>query len=200
MPIMSSQTLAAQGRLTIPHWRRRPCRAPKAVRLTEDELLDKMDAYFQPLFDAGKHPTFCDLAGQTGFDSITQMVNHARRKGSGVMRGVSRALLAVGAGYEEQAQEGSRTALAMLEHLPQFDTEDPQEQVPLQPFKPRQEMQVHIAGLADPAKQGQQLTEQEAYLQLIRHKTYQEVEASAAVMDLEQAADGSYSVLEIGDD
>jgi len=204
VPTMSARTMLSADEADEmfveprPTWRRRPCRATSAAAMPEEELIDKLDSYFNDRWEKDRHPTFCDLAGATGFDSVTQLLNHARRKGGNTMRAISRALLAVGAGYEEQAQDGSRTAIAMLERLPQFDSEEPSEQIPVLPFQRQQEVQVNISGLQRAAEQGQQLTAQEAYLKIIKHKTFKEVEAD--VMELEKTEDGTYSVLEISED
>ena len=181
-----------------PRWRRRPTEAAPAVGLSVPELNAKIDNYFEKRYDKGEHPTFCDLAGETGFDSIDQLINHARRQGAPAMRSISRALLAVGAGYEEQAQQGSRVALAMLEYLPQFDTEEHPTQIPTHPFHAKHEVQVNLTGLERPDQKGATLTAQQAYLQLIRHKTYEEVEED--VLETIEADDGEYTVLDIQPD
>lgn len=181
-----------------PLWRRRPTQGIDAVSLPADELCEKIDNYFEERFDTNDYPAFCDLAGETGFDSVDQMINHARRQGGKVMRGISRALLAVGAGYEEQAQNGSRNALSLLEHLPQFDTQEPTEQLPTRPFYSKQEMEVHITGVARAEERGQHLSAQEAYLQLIKHKTFEEVPQK--VIEAAEISEGEFQVLEIKDE
>ena len=178
-----------------PAWRRSPTRANKAVRLSYDELCDKVDAYFEEQFDQGEHPTFCDMAGAAGFDSVTQMVNHARRKGGDAMRAISRSFLAIGASYEEQAQQGSRTAVRMLETMPQFDTEEAAAQAPERPFLIAKDVNLKISGVVQREDVGSHLTPQQAYLELIKHKTYQEVEGAVEP----EVLDGEYAEIELED-
>jgi hypothetical protein len=155
-----------------------------------------VDAYFEEQFDQGEHPTFCDLAGAAGFDSITQMVNHARRKGGDAMRAVSRSFLAVGAAYEEQAQQGSRTAVRMLETMPQFDTEEVAAQAPERPFQITKDVNLKISGVVQQEDVGSHMSPQQAYLELIKHKTYQEVEEAVE----SEVLDGEYAEIELEDD
>lgn len=178
-------------------WRRKPTLGEEATRFSPEELNSKIDEYFTAQYDADRHPTLCDMAGETGFDSVTQMVNHARRKGGKTMRGISRGVLAVAASYEELAQEGSRQAMHMLSLMPQFDSKEPADQKPQRPFLAQQEISLNITGINARAERGQQLTEQEAYLKLIKHKTYEEISAAAAAMETEQTEEGDYRVVEI---
>ena len=85
------------------------------------------------------------------------------------------------------AQQGNRTAAGLLALMPQFDSEEPASQRPQQPFMPKQEVNLNITGLSRVETQGAQLSEQEAYLQLIKHKTYEEI--SAEVLETEQTKD-----------
>lgn len=178
-----------------PAWRRSPTRANKAVRLSYDELCDIVDAYFEGQYDQGEHPTFCDMAGAAGFDSVTQMVNHARRKGGDAMRAISRSFLAIGAAYEEQAQQGSRTAARLLETMPQFDTEEVASQAPERPFQIAKDVNLKISGVVQREDIGSHMSPQQAYLEMIKHKTYQEIEGAAAPEVLE----GEYAEIELED-
>ena len=178
-----------------PSWRRTPTRGGKAVQLSVDEMCDIIDTYFAEQFDQGDHPTFCDLAGAAGFDSITQLVNHARRKGGDAMRAISRSFLAVGAAYEEQAQNGSRSAIRMLESMPQFDTEEAAAQAPERPFQIAKDVNLKISGVVQREDVGSHMTPQQAYLELIKHKTYQEVEGAVEA----EVLDGDYVEIDLED-
>lgn len=179
-------------------WRRSPCAGVSAVTLTPDQLTRKMNAYFEEQYDNGANPFLCDLAGETGFDSLSQMVNHARRQGGATMRSISRACLAVGASYEERALEGSSNAAKMLEIIPQFDTQNTPEQLPTFPFRAKQEVDVNITGIASAQDKGKHLTAQEAYLSLIKNKTYEEMEPE--VLETVEGEDGEFTVLTIDEE
>ncbi len=178
-----------------PSWRRAPTRAFKASKKRTEKMFDDIDAYFTNKYNNGEHPTLCDMAGAAGFDSVTQMVNHARRNGGEVMRGISRGMLAVAAGYEDQAQEGSRHAVTMLSVIPQFDSEEPAEQVPQRPFMQQKDINLNISGVDSTTTRGAHLTEQEAYLQLIKYKTYEEIRSG--VLDASQDDEGDYAVINL---
>ena len=179
-------------------WRRSPARAPAAVEYSPEQLLDSLNAYFVERYDQNEHPTLCDMAGAAGFDSVTQLVNHARRQGGQTMRGISRGILAVAAAYEELAQEGNRSAANLLALMPNFDSKEPADQKPQRPFLPQQEVNLNITGVTRLITHGAQLSEQEAYLQLIKHKTYEEI--SAEVLETEQGNDGDFRVLTLDTD
>lgn len=185
--------------IQVPEWRRTPCSlGVRGARLSPEELAEQINTYCADRYDHQVHPTFCDLAGATGFDSFTQMMNHARRKGGDSMRHISRAFLAVGAGYEEQAQEGSRVALAILEKMPQFDTEEPASQYPERPFCERRDVNLNITGLARPEDRGRALSGSEAYLALIKNKTYEEL---IRIANPEQEpVEAEYEVLDFPDE
>ena len=144
--------------------------------MSKEEMCEKLDGYFTETIEQGQQPTFCDMAGTAGFDSVTQMANHARRHPNS-MREISRCFLAVGAGYEDQLQQGSRTAGWMLERMPQFDTDESPEQTPAHPFQIAKQSQVFISGLERESARGAEMSEQQAYLEVIKHKTYAEIEA-----------------------
>lgn len=170
-------------------------RAPEAVKLSPSELADKIDEYFASLGE-DEAPAFCDLAGHVGFDSIPQMINHARRCGGEVMRYISRGFLAVGSGYEELGRKGlANFAAKMLEHVPSFDSVEPQQQAPQFAMRPRTEMQVQLTGLTRREDYGKELTEQEAYQRLIKNRTYEEVPEE--VIEAVRVNDGEFVVLEI---
>jgi hypothetical protein len=190
----------SSGMRVRPSWRRRPIGHDVGVRKSPKRLFEDLNTYFEKEYDSGQHPTLCDMAGAAGFESVTQMVNHARRHGKEVMYGIGRGLLAVAAGYEEQAQEGGRHAVTILGLIPEFDSEEPASQAPQRPFSPQRDINLNITGVHRPADQGAQLTDQEAYLQLIKHKTYEEV---APMLEAEQTEDGDYAVIDLetlGDD
>lgn len=177
----------------IPQWRIRPTRAPLAVQMTESDLLGRIDDYFERTHKAGLRPTLCDLAGEAGFDSVEQLINHARRRGKTTMRGISRALTAVAATYEDLVQQGNRQAQLILQQIPQFDTENHQAAPPVRSFEPRYQIPIHIVGVARPEDQGRQMTEQEAYMKLIKNKTYQDAE----VIDVQLNAEGTYGEIDL---
>ena len=180
-----------------PNWRRSPTQGGRAVKLSTEDLCAVVDKYFETQYDQGEAPTFCDLAGETGFDSITQLVNHARRKGGTAMRAVSRAFLAVGASYEDQAQLGSRNAIRMLEAMPQFDTEEAASQAPERPFQTAKDVNLKISGVVQREDIGSHMTPQQAYLELIKHKTYEEVVPKA--LEAEEVEDVDYVEIEFDD-
>lgn len=180
-----------------PSWRRSPTQGGKAVKLSTEDLCAVVDKYFEAQYDQGEAPTFCDLAGETGFDSITQLVNHARRKGGTAMRAVSRAFLAVGASYEDQAQMGSRNAIRMLEAMPQFDTEEAASQAPERPFQIAKDVNLKISGVVQREDVGSHMSPQQAYLEMIKHKTYEEIET---VVSDTKALEGEYAEIEFEDD
>lgn len=202
MPRMSTVLEEAEEvevSIQVPEWRRTPCSAGvPGKRLSPEELAEQINTYCADRYDQQAHPTFCDLAGATGFDSFTQMMNHARRKGGDSMRHISRAFLAVGAGYEEQAQAGSRVALTILEKMPQFDTEEPASQYPDRPFHDRRDVNLNITGLSRPEDRGRTLSGPEAYLALIKNKTYEEL---VKIASPEQTpVDAEYEVLDFPDE
>lgn len=181
-----------------PRWRRTPTQGRQVVHRSQKKLAKRIDDYFTKQYDTNKHPTLCDMAGEVGFDSVSQMVNHARRNGGEIMRAISRGMMAVAAGYEDMAQEGSRSALHMLSTIPQFDTVDPPAQTPQRPFIVQKELNVNITGVESHSTQGMQLTEQEAYMQLIKHKTYEEI--TQAIEKKEKTIEGDYQILSLSDD
>ncbi len=183
-----------EGMIAKPAWRNRPTRAPRAVKKSMEALFDCIDNYHETQAEQGIPPTLCDMAGEAGFDSVAQMTNHARRKGGETMRGISRGILAVAASYEELAQNGNKNALHMLGLMPHFDSEEPTSQAPQLPLSPKQEVNVNITGVSQVETRGAQLSEQEAYLQLIKHKTYEEIAADVlGPAEIE----GEYEVVEI---
>jgi hypothetical protein len=194
----------AEPLMTLPpeHWRKNIfapdysiTRAPEAVKLSAKELADKIDSYFASLGEDAA-PSFCDLAGHVGFDSIPQMINHARRCGGEVMRYISRGFLAVGSGYEELGIKGQANfASKMLEHLPSFDSVEPQQQAPQYALRTRTEMSVQLTGLARREDYGKELTEQEAYQRLIKNRMYEEV--AEEVIEAVRVNDGEFVVLEL---
>lgn len=177
-----------------PGWRRDPFNAPPRNR---KKMYENLSDYFIERYDSGEHPQITDMAGEAGFDSVTQMLNHARRNPTD-MKGIARGILAVSAGYEEQAQTGNRNALALLALMPEFDSEEPADQAPQRPFMPQRELNVNVTGVARRIDQGALLSEQEAYLTLIKNKTYEEI--TAAVLETERTDTGDYAVLDIGID
>jgi len=178
-----------------PAWRRSPMNAPRAPK-DHKKLFAKMSPYFEKHYDNNQQLTLCDMAGEGGFESVTQMVNHARRQGGETMRGIGRGMLAVAAGYEEQAQEGARHAMAMLALIPQFDSEEPASQAPQRPFMPQREINLNITGVTKDTDKGRQLTAQEAYMQLIKHHTYEEI--AGATLEAEEIEEGDYRVIDLG--
>lgn len=177
-----------------PAWRRRPTRAPKATKKATKRLLDDIDDYFTECHDSDREASFCDMAGAAGFDSVTQLVNHARRNGGDTMRGIARGTLAVAAGYEDMVQNGNRSALQMLSMIPHFDSDEPAEQKPQRPFLPQQELNLNITGVERADMRGAELSPQEAYLQLIKYKTYEEISA-AIEHRKEKEIEGDYEVV-----
>lgn len=181
--------------VSTPVWRRTPTRMAAAVSKPTEKLFDDLDEYMAERYDLQEMPTFCDLAGASGFDSLTQMINHARRSGPETMRGISRALLAVSAGYEEEVVKGNVGVLKLLQQVPMLDSREPAHQAPQRPFAPSHDVNVRITGVSAPETEGRQLTGQQAYLKLIRHKTYEDLETVADSM--EDAEDADYKVIEL---
>jgi hypothetical protein len=179
----------------LPPWRMRPTRAPLAIDLEYEDLCDKIDAYFEECAETGKQPMVAELPLAVGFDSFIQMLNHARRRGPAYLRAVSRSLSALQVGYEEKVQEGVKTATWMLERIPEFDSIEPQAQPPTYSMQVAKEFNVHVTGLTRPEETGKQLSAQEAYLQLIKHKSIEDLRTE--VQTLTQGEDGTYSVVEI---
>ena len=177
-------------------WRRNPVKDSHIASWEGDKLEKLIGEYFEKCYDEDITPTMCDLAGVTGFESVTQMINYARRRGGTVMRNISRSFLAVAAAYEEEAANGNRNALSLLALVPQFDSKEPANQEPQRPFQPQQPINLNITGLRSSETAGAQLTAQEAYLQLIRNKSFEEVEPTKT----EKVIDGEYAVIEIGDE
>jgi len=93
-----------------------------AAAIEDEELFERFNGYFEDCFDNDHAPTLSDMTAHAGYESVVQMVNDARRHGPVRMRGMSRAILAIQAHYEELAQLGHRHALAILERIPQFDS------------------------------------------------------------------------------
>lgn len=181
----------------LPTWRLAPSRAPRATDLDYTELCDSIDEYFTDCGLTGKQPMVAELALAVGFDSFHQMINHARRRGGDYMRAVSRALGALAVGYEERLQEGLRTASWMLERIPEFDSIEPQAQTPTYSMQVAKEFKVNLTGLERPEEVGKQLSAQEAYLQLIKHKSIDDLRTE--VQTLTKGDDGIYAVVELPD-
>jgi hypothetical protein len=180
----------------IPSWRTAPTRAKKAADYSANELYDIIDEYFTDTYENGRRPTLHDLAGVAGFDSPSHMFNTLRRRPV-IARGISRALMAIAAEYEEQLQGGSRSAQWMLERIPNFDTHDDRSvPAPQLPFFLKSEVNVNVSGIISHETAGKQLSEQEAYMQLIKCKTYEEMEQ---VVELKLDDDVIYGILELDD-
>lgn len=164
----------APSTVEVHPWRLAPTRSVPAISMASEELLDRIDEYFTDAAAYGRAPTLTDLAGASGFDSVQHLINHARRAGPVVMRGISRALTAVAAHYEDLAQAGNRAALAVLQQIPQFDSVEGPAKVPVRTFEARVPAPIVLAGVMRAEDRGRDLPEHEAYLQLIRNRTYHE--------------------------
>ena len=131
----------------VPTWRRNPITAKRPIG-TDSDILHHMDNHCAERYDSGKNVRLCDLAGEAGFESVTQMINHARRRGGKVMEGISRGMLVVAAGYEDLAARGNKTALHMLSLIPQFDSFDPPNQTPQRPFLVQKDINIQVSGVS----------------------------------------------------
>jgi hypothetical protein len=109
------------------------------------------------------------------------------------MRGISRALTAVAAEYEDLLQQGHRQAQFILQQIPQFDTEEAPSAVPSRTFEPRYQIPAVLVGVARPEDNGREMNEQEAYMRLIKNKTYQDAE----VIDVQLTKDGTYGEIDL---
>jgi len=161
------------------------------------ELCDQIDGYFDQCASSGQRPLLTEMTLAAGFDSFTQLLNHARRRGGETMRALSRAVLAISVEYEELLQQGSKGAQWMLEKLPEFDSTEKAAQAPSRPFEPRAQLQLNISGVVSHETAGAHLTAQQAYLQLIKHKSYEEMQP---VLEAQQSAAGDYVVLDFEDE
>jgi hypothetical protein len=161
-----------------PAWRRMPCASgrEKATELPAEKLAEKIDEYFTQCADNDILPSYCDMAGVIGFDSLPQMMFHARRHPE-VMRYISRGLLAVGAGYEELTAKGIRTGAFLLERLVGYDSIEPPSQAPTRPFMLDKTLDVNIRGVVQQQHVGSELSPIEAYRQLMKFKTQEEMVA-----------------------
>jgi hypothetical protein len=167
--------------VTLPEWRRSPCatfdsREP-AIRVSREELGARIDAYFVDCYDNGREPRFIDMAAAVGFASLVEMINHARRNPK-LMNYISRGLMAVAAGYEDNTAKGLKTGAFLLGRLQGFDTLEPSTQPKDNFFEPTKEVNVNIAGIQRPEAIGSDLTPLEAYQRMIRFKTHAEVTAT----------------------
>jgi len=137
-----------------------------------------------------------DMALAAGFDSLAQVTNHARRHGGEIMRVISRALLAISVEYEELLQKGGKTAAWMLEKMDNFDSLEPTGQLPVRFFRSSSDVNLRISGLvSSPEQRGMELTAQEAYLQLIKHKSYDDMRPILQA----QQQEGEFVVADIPD-
>jgi hypothetical protein len=161
--------------ILTPHWRRAPCASMtvRAVDLDPDALAERIDAYFAECYDQGIQPTYCDMAAVTGFASLVQMMNHARRQPA-VMEKLSRGLLAVAAGYEDATAKGLRTGSFLLERLQGFDPAEAPTQRRENFFTREQEVNVRLSGVVQQENIGGEMTPLEAYQRVIKFKTHQE--------------------------
>jgi hypothetical protein len=177
----------------VPAWRRRPCRATLAIDLDYIELCDTIDSYFEKCVADGRRPLLTEMTLAAGFDSFTQLLNHARRRGGETMRALSRAVLAISVEYEELLQQGSKGAMWMLEKMPEFDSTEKAAQAPARPFEPRAQINLNISGVVSHETAGAQLTAQQAYLQLIKHKSYEEM---MPLLEAQQVHEGEFVEIE----
>lgn len=178
----------------IPDYLLRPCDILPAVHCTPEELADRVNAYFTTCYMEARPPKLLELVLAVGFDSFTQMKNHARRHGEETMQTIARALTSIGIVYEDLAQKGSKFGSWMLERLPEFDPLEPKHQAPERPFETRIEANLKITGIASPETDGKQLSKHEAYLQLIKHRAFEEINQT---IETHMADDGVYEVVEI---
>lgn len=178
----------------VPAYLLRPCDILPAVHISPEELADRINDYFSKCYTEGRPPKLLELVLSVGFDSFTQMKNHARRHGGEVMQIIARALTSIGIVYEDQAQKGSKFGAWMLERLPEFDPLEPKHQAPERPFETRMEANLKITGIASPETEGKQLSKHEAYLQLIRHRAFEEIQQT---IETHMTDDGAYEVVEI---
>jgi hypothetical protein len=161
--------------------------------MTDGEIIDALNAYFNIQYDNNRPVSYCDMAGAAGFDSITQLLNTARRRGGPVMRAISRCFLAVGAEYEDGGREGSKTALAMLSKLAEFDSQEDKSQAPSLPFSPRHELTLNVKGVQQEDNTLRNLTPQQAYIRVIRAKSIEEIPIQVS----EEDDDSEVRVLDI---
>jgi hypothetical protein len=137
---------------------------------TLEEYAAAINAYFEFCDDQGMSPRFSGLALVLGLPGIETVYRLARRKPE-LTEMLSRAITAVAHGYEEQLSgPGSRGAIFALQHLKDFDLEEPVGSAPIQSWKQQVTVDVNqrIVGVVDPATIGRELTPEEAYLTVIK--------------------------------
>lgn len=178
----------------IPSYLLTPCDIDPAVHVGADVLAERVNAYFGKCYTEGRPPKLMELVLAVGFDSFTQMKNHARRHGAETMQVIARALTSIGIVYEDQAQKGSKFGAWMLERLPEFDPLEPKHQAPERPFETRVEANLKISGIASPETEGRDMSKHEAYLKLIRHRAFEEIQQT---IETHLTDEGAYEVVEI---
>jgi hypothetical protein len=175
---------------SIPAWRLAPATSTRPP-LDEQELFDRINDYMRETIQQGKIPTLNDLAGISGFSSFFAFVNAARRGNSSRRHGMGRAIAAIGAFLEEEAQKGNKGCLALLQVLPNLDSED--HSAAHKTFAPNQSPTL-VVNLSSPELAGSELTPQEAYQKLIQCPTYEEMRP---VLEASQGESGDFEVVEL---
>ncbi len=175
-----------------PGWLRNPCTYTPAVEQDDTELSTHLNIIFADFFDNDQIPALAEVVGACGYSSVVQMCNDARRKGPTRMRTITRALLAMTAYYERMAQEGNRTALTILERIPQFDDLEAPEQQATRAFAPQpQEHLVHLSGMDRKEDHGRDLSPLDAYNQIIGKPSFEDIADS---IPLEADEDGVFGI------
>jgi hypothetical protein len=173
-------------------WLREPCTYKPAVEATTTDLAQRLNLIFAEAFDNDELPGLATVVGACGYSSIAQMINDARRKGAERMRVITRALLAITAYYESEAAKGNRTALSILERIPQFDDLESAEQVATRAFAQQpQEHVVYLAGMERREDRGRELSPLEAANRILQVGSFEEI---AAAIELEEDEDGCFAV------
>jgi hypothetical protein len=151
-----------------PDWLRRPADIKRLK--TFEEYQQAINDYFTTCDDEGVQPLFSGLALVLGLPGIETVYRLARRKPE-LTEILSRAITAIAHGYEAALTgPGSRGAVFALQHLKDFDLEEPVGSAPVQSWKQQMTVDVNqrIVGVVDPSMVGREMTPEEAYLTIIK--------------------------------
>jgi hypothetical protein len=156
------------SRAATPAWLRRPADIKRLK--TFEEYQHAINDYFTTCDDEGIQPLFSGLALVLGLPGIETVYRLARRKPE-LTEILSRAITAIAHGYEAALSgPGARGAIFALQHLKDFDLEEPAGSAPVQSWKQQMTVDVNqrIVGVVDPATLGRELSPEEAYLTIIK--------------------------------
>lgn len=160
--------LSPQKRPVTPNWLRRP--ADKIRLVTDEDYATAINTYFEYCHDQEIPPRFSGLALVLGLPGITTVYRLARRRPA-LTEMISRAITAIAHHYESQLDgRGARGAMFALQHLKDFDLDEPEGAAEIQSWQQKAELTVNhkIPGIADPASRGSDLTPEQAYLLVIK--------------------------------